>query len=427
MRGVEPHPIRVVVTDDLRRSRLTVFFRLILAIPHFIWLVLWSIAVVVAAIVNWFATLVRGTSPLGLHRFLAAYVRYATHFYAYLYLAANPYPFFDGSPGYPVDVEIDEPAPQNRWKVAFRLLLALPALLLAGVLASNGWGGGGTSRQGEDSATWTAANLSVAVTVAILAWFAILVRGRMPRGFRDLQTYILRYGAQTSGYLLLLTDRYPDANTDEPWPVEPPPPHPVRLALTDDGARSRLTVFFRLLLLLPHLVWLVLWAIAAYLLAIPVWFVVLVLGRMPESLHRFYTAFVRYGTHVGSFAYLIANPFPGFTGTLAYPVDLEIDPPERQNRWVVGFRLLLAIPTFLVLSALSGAVFLVALYGWFVSLALGRMPFGLRNLGAYVLRYSGQVYAYVLLLTDRYPDSGPVQRLPEEDEAQVEAALEPVA
>jgi Domain of unknown function (DUF4389) len=427
MRGVEPHPIRVVVTDDLRRSRLTVFFRLILAIPHFIWLVLWSIAVVVAAIVNWFATLVRGTSPLGLHRFLAAYVRYATHFYAYLYLAANPYPVFDGSPGYPVDVEIDEPAPQNRWKVAFRLLLALPALLLAGVLASNGWGGGGTSRQGEDSATWTAANLSVAVTVAILAWFAILVRGRMPRGFRDLQTYILRYGAQTSGYLLLLTDRYPDANTDEPWPVEPPPPHPVRLALTDDGARSRLTVFFRLLLLLPHLVWLVLWAIAAYLLAIPVWFVVLVLGRMPESLHRFYTAFVRYGTHVGSFAYLIANPFPGFTGTLAYPVDLEIDPPERQNRWVVGFRLLLAIPTFLVLSALSGAVFLVALYGWFVSLALGRMPFGLRNLGAYVLRYSGQVYAYVLLLTDRYPDSGPVQRLPEEDEAQVEAALEPVA
>jgi hypothetical protein len=251
--------------------------------------------------------------------------------------------------------------------------------------------------------------------------------GRYPRGFRDLSAYALRYSAQTWGYLLLLTDRYPDANTDEPWPVEPPPPHPVRLALTDDGARSRLTVFFRLLLLLPHLVWLVLWAIAAYLLAIPVWFVVLVLGRMPESLHRFYTAFVRYGTHVGSFAYLIANPFPGFTGTLAYPVDLEIDPPERQNRWVVGFRLLLAIPTFLVLSALSGAVFLVALYGWFVSLALGRMPFGLRNLGAYVLRYSGQVYAYVLLLTDRYPDSGPVQRLPEEDEAQVEAALEPVA
>ena len=32
-----PHPIHLVVTDDLERNRLTVFFRLILAIPLFIW------------------------------------------------------------------------------------------------------------------------------------------------------------------------------------------------------------------------------------------------------------------------------------------------------------------------------------------------------------------------------------------------------
>ncbi|HEX2506275.1 MAG TPA: DUF4389 domain-containing protein [Gaiellaceae bacterium] len=427
---MEPHPIRVVVTDDRLRSRLTVFFRLILAIPHFIWLFLWSIAVFFAVIANWVATLVQGISPRGLHNFLAAYVRYATQFYAYLYLAANPYPSFDGSPGYPVDVEIDGPAPQNRWKVAFRLFLALPALFLAAVLASNGWGSGGSGgsgRQADETATWASASLSVAVTVAILAWFAILVRGRMPRGFRDLQAYVLRYGAQAWGYLLLLTDRYPDANTEEPRPVEPVPPHPVRLVLTDDGARSRLTVFFRLLLILPHLVWLVLWALAAYLLAIPVWVVVLVRARMPDGLHRFYSAFVRYGTHVGAFGYLIANPFPGFTGTPGYPVDLEIDAPERQNRWVVGFRFLLALPALLVLSALGGAVFLVALFGWFVSLALGRMPVGLRNLGAYVLRYSGQVYAYALLLTDRYPDSGPTQHRAEDDEARVEPSLEPAA
>ena len=37
------HPVQVVVEDDLQRSRLTVFFRLLLAIPHFIWFVLWSI------------------------------------------------------------------------------------------------------------------------------------------------------------------------------------------------------------------------------------------------------------------------------------------------------------------------------------------------------------------------------------------------
>ena len=37
------HPIRLVVTDDLQRNRLTSFFRLILAIPHIVWLALWSI------------------------------------------------------------------------------------------------------------------------------------------------------------------------------------------------------------------------------------------------------------------------------------------------------------------------------------------------------------------------------------------------
>ncbi len=36
------HPVRLVVTDDLRRSRLTVFFRWLLAIPHLLWLGLWS-------------------------------------------------------------------------------------------------------------------------------------------------------------------------------------------------------------------------------------------------------------------------------------------------------------------------------------------------------------------------------------------------
>ena len=44
-----------------------------------------------------------------------------------------------------------------------------------------------------------------------------------------------------------------------------------------------------------------------------------------------------------------------------------------------------------------------AFLGWFVGLALGRMPEGLRNLGAYALRYSAQTYGYVFLLTDKQP------------------------
>ena len=46
------HPIRLHITDDLQRNRLTVFFRLILAIPHIIWLSLWGIITYLAVFVN---------------------------------------------------------------------------------------------------------------------------------------------------------------------------------------------------------------------------------------------------------------------------------------------------------------------------------------------------------------------------------------
>jgi hypothetical protein len=423
MQAVEPHPIRVVVTDDLRRNRVTVFFRLILAIPHFIWLFLWTVAAILAVIANWVTTLVRGISPALLHNFLAAYVRYTTQFYAYLYLTANPYPAFDGSPGYPVDCQIDPPARQNRWKTLFRLLFALPALLLAAVLAGLGAGGGGGSRTqgGETTYSWSYA-VSIAVTVAVLAWFACLALGRMPRGFRDLQAYALRYSAQAAGYLFLLTDRYPDANPETPTPPQPAPEHPVRLALTDDGRRSRLTVFFRLLLALPHLVWLALWTLAAVVAAIVAWFAALVVGRLPQAFHRFLGAYVRYVAHVSAFITLVANPFPGFTGAPGYALDIELAPPERQSRWTIGFRLLLGLPALLVTSALNGAISFVALFGWFVSLALGRMPIGLRNLGAYTIRYAAQFDAYLFLVTGRYPDSGPLQREADDEDAQLELA-----
>ena len=67
-----------------------------------------------AAIANWFATLVNGKSPEGLHNFLATYMRYQTHVYAYVLLIADPFPGFGGKPGYPIDLEIDPPQSQNR-------------------------------------------------------------------------------------------------------------------------------------------------------------------------------------------------------------------------------------------------------------------------------------------------------------------------
>ena len=120
--AVDPatRPVRLVVRDDdLHRTRLTVLFRLFLAIPHFIWLALWGIAALVVAFILWLAVLIEGKAPENLHDFVAGYVRYATHVASYVLLAADPYPGFRGRPGYPVDVEIDPPESQGRWGGSF--------------------------------------------------------------------------------------------------------------------------------------------------------------------------------------------------------------------------------------------------------------------------------------------------------------------
>jgi len=136
---------------------------------------------------------------------------------------------------------------------------------------------------------------------------------------------------------------------------------------------------------------------------------------------------VRYSTHVAAFLFVVGGPFPGFVGAAgSYPVDLVIAPPARQRRSVTLFRAWIAIPALLLSSAYSVALYVVALLGWWAALFTGRMPEGIRNLGAVSLRYTGQVNAYLFLLTDRYPDSGPAVRDRPHDE-QLRLELDPPA
>ena len=188
-----PYPIRLAAYGTQRRSRLTVLFRLVLATPHVYWVMLWGAAAALVGFASWWATLFAGRSPERLHRFLARFLRYLTHTTAYLMLLANPYPHFVGDPGdYPVDLEIDGPARQSRWKTAFRLILVIPAFILATVFGY------------------------LLQILAFLGWFASIVIGRMPEGMQNLGLFCLRYQQQTYGYALLLTDRYP--------PLASPPP-----------------------------------------------------------------------------------------------------------------------------------------------------------------------------------------------------------
>jgi 2-(1,2-epoxy-1,2-dihydrophenyl)acetyl-CoA isomerase len=183
---VRPHPIHLVVTDDLKRWRLTVAVRWLLVLPHLFVLFAWVYLAFPVGIVNWFITLIRGRPSTGVHAWTSRLVRYQVHVYAYLYLAADPYPSFRGWPGrYPVDLAIGPPTEQARLKTLLRIVLVVPAYVFAYVLGY------------------------VVAIVAVLGTFYALATGRYPKGFRDLSTYGLRFQAQTFGYLFLLTDKYP--------------------------------------------------------------------------------------------------------------------------------------------------------------------------------------------------------------------------
>jgi hypothetical protein len=134
------------------------------------------------------------------------------------------------------------------------------------------------------------------------------------------------------------------------------------------------------------------------------WFATLFMGRSPDGLHTFLATYLRYLTHVRAYTLLVADPFPQFTGKLGtYPIDLEVDPPEQQNRLTVFFRFILAIPALVVSYILSQLNQVLAVFSWFVALVMGRVPEGLRNFAALAIRIESQTYGYMMLLTARYP------------------------
>ena len=170
-----------------RRDRLTVFFRLILAIPLAIWLYVYAIVAYLAVVIAWFAIVITGSYPRGLYNFVAGFTRFLARFTAYTVLLCDSYPSFGGSddPAYPVRMHFEPLEHYSRLKTFFRIILAIPILILRYVM-----------------------NLMLEIG-AIAAWFVIVITGKMPRGLFDLMVLANSYMARSDSYIALLTETYP--------------------------------------------------------------------------------------------------------------------------------------------------------------------------------------------------------------------------
>jgi Domain of unknown function (DUF4389) len=169
--------------------------------------------------------------------------------------------------------------------------------------------------------------------------------------------------------------------------------------------RSRLTTFFRLILVIPQVIVLMFYAFAASIVIIIAWFALLFTGRWPRGMYDFVAGFWRYSTAVNGYCYLLTDVYPPFGPDVdTYPVRLDIAPPkESYNRLKVLFRIILAIPPYLISYAMTIVAEIGALLAWFAIVALGRQPKGLQDMIVLGLSYQQRAYVYMSLITEDWP------------------------
>lgn len=210
----------------------------------------------------------------------------------------------DPPTAYPVSVNI-EPALANRNRVttAFRLILAIPHLILVGGIGMGGFavGGGRNVRIGTETGLLGA----VAFFLAVVSWFTIVFAGVHIPGIRQLTTFYMRWRVRALSYFMLLEDQYPPFGDA---------PYPASIAIVDPaGPRDRLSVGLRILLAIPHLVVLIFVLLAWWVLTVLVWFVILFTGAYPRGLYDFGVGALRWALRVEAYLLLLVDEYPPFS------------------------------------------------------------------------------------------------------------------
>jgi len=206
---------------------------------------------------------------------------------------------------YPVSVGVVPAlANRNRLTTFFRLILAIPHIILVG-----GVGLGIASSQNDSSTTsgFGEGGLlgAVAGFLAIISLFTIVVAGKHIVGIRQFCSFYLRWKTRATAYLVLLEDAYPPFG-DAPYPTS------VEI-VAPDGPRERLTVFFRLILAIPHFIVLFFIFIAWCFTTILAWFVILFTGSYPAGMYNFAVGSLRWVVRVEAYLLLLVDEYPPFS------------------------------------------------------------------------------------------------------------------
>ncbi len=165
---------------------------------------------------------------------------------------------------------------------------------------------------------------------------------------------------------------------------------------------SRVLIFVKWLLLLPHAF--ILWAfgILASIAAFIGWWAVLFTGSYPVGLWNIVYAYVRWNTRVSVYSMLLRDEYPPF-GDEPYPMQLYLERPGQQSRLLLIGRFFILIPVGLWLSVVGLFAAVLLVVAFFAILFLGHIPEDIHRPIVSIYRYMLRVNVYAYVLTDEWP------------------------
>ena len=204
-------------------------------------------------------------------------------------------------PAYPARLRIDYPeAQQDRIRVLFRLLLAIPIVLLLGVLT-----GGSPNAQEFDDVLVVVVSSGGVIVVPVL--LMLLFRRKYPRWWFDWNLELTRFSNRVGAYFLLLREEYP--STDEEQAVH------VEIDFPDaERDLNRWLPLVKWLLAIPHFIVLSVLGVVVLVITVIAWFAILFTGRYPQGMFNFVVGWSRWALRVSAYAFLLTTDrYPPFS------------------------------------------------------------------------------------------------------------------